>query len=63
MTDPVPKGADPISIAEIMEEKFNVVQMEGLMDFTNCKTAVMYCNGMWCGQSPNNIKNYQVIGY
>lgn len=57
------KGADPISIAEILEEKFNVVQMEGLMDFTNCKTAVMYCNGMWCGQSPNNIKNLLKFGY
>lgn len=57
------KGADPISISEIMEEKFNVKQLEGLMDFTNCKTAVMFCNGMWCGQSPNNIKNLLRFGY
>lgn len=57
------KGADPISIAEIMEDKFNVKQLEGIMDFSNCKTAVMYCNGMWCGQSPNNIKNLLKFGY
>jgi rhodanese-related sulfurtransferase len=57
------KGADPISIADIMEETFNVTSSEGLMDFSNCKTAVMYCNGMWCGQSPNNIKNLLRFGY
>ena len=57
------KGADPISIAEIMEEVFNVKQVEGLMDFSKAKTAVLFCNGMWCGQSPNNIKNLLKVGY
>ena len=57
------KGADPISIAEIMEGVFNVQSNEELMDFSNCKTAVMFCNGMWCGQSPNNIKNLLKFGY
>ena len=23
----------------------------------------MFCNGMWCGQSPNNIKNLLKFGY
>jgi rhodanese-related sulfurtransferase len=57
------KGADPLSIAEIMEEVFGVKSLEGLMDFTDAKTAVMFCNGMWCGQSPNNIKNLLKFGY
>jgi len=57
------KGADPISIGEIMEEEFGAKQQEGLWDFTNAKTAVMFCNGMWCGQSPNNIKNLLKFGY
>jgi rhodanese-related sulfurtransferase len=57
------KGADPLSIAEIMENTFGVKSSEGLMDFSNCKTAVMFCNGMWCGQSPNNIKNLLKFGY
>ncbi|RKZ34039.1 MAG: rhodanese-like domain-containing protein [Gammaproteobacteria bacterium] len=57
------KGADPISIGEIMEGKFGAKQLEGLWDFTNAKTAVMFCNGMWCGQSPNNIKNLLKFGY
>jgi rhodanese-related sulfurtransferase len=57
------KGATPFEIAEIMEGVFNVTESEGLFDFTGAKTAVMFCNGMWCGQSPNNIKNLLKFGY
>ncbi len=57
------KGATPLEIAEILETTFGVTESEGLFDFSNCKTAVMFCNGMWCGQSPNNIKNLLRLGY
>jgi len=57
------KGADPLSILEIMEEQFNVTESEGLLNFSKAKTLVMFCNGMWCGQSPNNIKNLLKFGY
>ena len=57
------KGADPISIGEIMTAKFGVTEMEGLWNYSNAKTLVMFCNGMWCGQSPNNIKNLLKFGY
>ena len=57
------KGADPISIGEIMEDQFGAKSLEGLWDYTDAKTLVMFCNGMWCGQSPNNIKNLLKFGY
>lgn len=57
------KGASPIDIAEIMTVQFNVKEFEGLWDFRDAKTLVMFCNGMWCGQSPNNIKNLLKFGY
>jgi rhodanese-related sulfurtransferase len=57
------KGADPISIGEILEERFNAQNLEGLWDFRNVRTLVMFCNGMWCGQSPNNIKGLLGFGY
>lgn len=57
------KGADPISIGEIMEDSFNASNLEGLWDYSEAKTLVMFCNGMWCGQSPNNIKNLLKFGY
>lgn len=56
-------GADPISIFEIMSDKFNVTENEGLLNFGEAKTLVLFCNGMWCGQSPNNIKNLLNFGY
>ena len=57
------KGADPVSIMEIMENEFSVTESEGLLNFSKAKTLVMFCNGMWCGQSPNNIKNLLKFGY
>ena len=57
------KGADPVSILEILEERFGVTESEGLLNFSKAKTLVMFCNGMWCGQSPNNIKNLLKFGY
>ncbi len=57
------KGADPISIGEILEERFNARNLEGLWNFRDARVLVMFCNGMWCGQSPNNIKNLLGFGY
>ena len=57
------KGADPISIGDIMTGEFGATENEGLWDYSKAKTLVMFCNGMWCGQSPNNIKNLLRFGY
>ncbi len=59
----VSAGADPFSIAEIMTQQFGVIEQEGLWDFSNAKTLVLFCNGMWCGQSPRNIKSLVKFGY
>ena len=56
-------GADPISISEIMVDRFGVKEMEGLWDYSDARTLVLFCNGMWCGQSPNNILNLLKFGY
>ena len=57
------QGADPISIGEILEGTFNARNLEGLWDYREARTLVMFCNGMWCGQSPNNIKSLLGFGY
>jgi len=56
-------GADPFKIAEILENRFGASSVEGLWDFSNAKTLVLFCNGMWCGQSPTNIKTLLRFGY
>lgn len=32
-------------------------------DFSRAKEVLLYCNGMWCGQSPAAIKNLLKLGY
>ena len=56
-------GADPFTIADILQKKFGVRNQEGLWDFSNAKTLVLFCNGMWCGQSPTNIRTLLSFGY
>ena len=56
------KGADPLSMGDIMA-KFGAKEQEGIWNFSKVKTLVMFCNGMWCGQSPNNIKQLLKMGY
>lgn len=56
-------GASIIDISEIMVDKFGVVENEGIFDFNNAKTLVLYCNGMWCGQSPASIRTLLSFGY
>ena len=45
---------------EIMEDQLGV-QVDDTWDFTYAKTLVMYCNGIWCGQTPAAIK--ALLGY
>ncbi len=56
-------GADPFTIADILENRFGASPTEGLWDFSDAKTLVLFCNGMWCGQSPANIKTLLRFGY
>jgi rhodanese-related sulfurtransferase len=57
------KGANLIEIAEILTTKFGAKEQEGLFDYRDAKTLVLFCNGMWCGQSPNNIRTSLRFGY
>ena len=58
-----PETSDPLTIGEIMAERFGAVQDDELWDFSNARTLVMFCNGMWCGQSPRNIAVLMKYGY
>ena len=47
-------------------EKFGIMgghQKNDNWDFTNAKTLVLWCNGMWCGQSPRAISGLMSLGY
>ncbi len=59
----VGQGADPFEITDLLENRFDVRIQEGIWDFSRVKTLVLFCNGMWCGQSPSNIKTLLRLGY
>ncbi len=56
------KGADDLSIAESLE-KFGAEETSKGWDFSKAKTLVLFCNGMWCGQSPLGIAGLLAEGY
>lgn len=35
----------------------------GVFDYSSAKTLVLFCNGMWCGQSPASIRTLLKYGY
>jgi rhodanese-related sulfurtransferase len=44
-------------------EMLGVKMVNGKYDFKNAKTVLMFCNGVWCGQSPEAMKALTAIGY
>lgn len=56
------KGADDLTIAESLE-RFGAKETATGWDFSNAKTLYLFCNGMWCGQSPLGIAGLLDEGY
>lgn len=52
-------GADVFAIDEALASN----TASEVFDYSNCKTLVLFCNGMWCGQSPASIKTLLRYGY
>lgn len=58
-----PAHADAGAIAETLELVFGAARTGSLWNFENSRTLVFYCNGVWCGQSPTNIRQLLALGY
>jgi len=52
-------GADEFAVDEAIVEG----STSKVFDYSNAKTLVLFCNGMWCGQSPASIKSLLKYGY
>ena len=44
-------------------KSFGAEYKEGLWNFLDAETILLYCNGAWCGQSPTAIKALIDLGY
>lgn len=56
------KSQYPDEFEEYMEI-LGVTKVDGKYNFANAKTVLMFCNGAWCGQSPESMKELIAIGY
>ena len=54
---------DPMAVVEILTDQFGVADMDGVLDFSGAKTLYLFCNGLWCGQSPAAIRALLQVGY
>ena len=55
----VAEGADEFAIDEAIAGG----EVGSVFDYSGAKTLVLFCNGMWCGQSPTNIRTLLTFGY
>lgn len=53
------EGADEIAIDEAIANN----TVSEVFDYSNAHTLVLFCNGMWCGQSPSSIATLMKYGY
>ena len=52
-------GVDDVDV----DEAIAAGDTSTVFDYSNAKTLVMFCNGMWCGQSPASIAALKKFGY
>jgi len=52
-----------ITKEELLDEYFDADKLGEILDFSEAKTLVLYCNGPWCEQSPINIRSLLHLGY
>jgi rhodanese-related sulfurtransferase len=48
---------------DLIDEYFDADKIEQILDFSNAKTLVLFCNGTWCEQSAIQIKALLHLGY
>ncbi|MGB5832532.1 MAG: rhodanese-like domain-containing protein [Thiohalocapsa sp.] len=57
--------AEAEGLVHILADEFgaNYDQAKGSWDFSDAKTLVLFCNGIWCPQSSTNLKTLVGLGY
>ena len=56
-------AAEAETLDKILTDTFGTKKTDEGWDFSNAKTLVLFCNGIWCGQSAMNIRTLAKLGY
>jgi rhodanese-related sulfurtransferase len=54
---------DDRSVESLLGDQFGAKKTDSGWDFSDAKTLVLFCNGLWCGQSSSNIHTLLGLGY
>ncbi len=55
--------AEAKTLEHIMHDEFGATKTDDHWDFSQAKTLVLFCNGIWCPQSSTNIRTLARMGY
>src|SRR5512135_877206 len=56
-------ATDLPGLKKTLVELFGVKETAGAHDFSAAHTLAIFCNGPWCGQTPNYIRTLLALGY
>ncbi len=57
------QATDLPGVKRTLTEMFGAGETGGRYDFSGARTLVIFCNGPWCGQTPNYIRTLLALGY
>lgn len=57
------RATDLPGVKRTLIETLGVTEANGIFDFSQAYTLAIFCNGPWCGQTPNYIRTLISLGY
>lgn len=57
------RATDLPGVRKTLLEMFGMTEKNGVHDFNDARTLTIFCNGPWCGQTPNYIRTLLSLGY
>ncbi|MFA7399903.1 MAG: rhodanese-like domain-containing protein [Sideroxydans sp.] len=57
------RATDLPGVRNTLLEIFGVKETNGVHNFNDARTLTIFCNGPWCGQTPNYIRTLLALGY
>ena len=57
------RATDLPGVKKTLPDLFGAKETTGTFDFSDAHTLAIFCNGPWCGQTPNYIRTLVSLGY
>ncbi len=57
------EATDLPGVKKTLVESFGVKEVNGRYDYRDARTLAVFCNGPWCGQTPNYLRTLLALGY